>query len=246
MKIIPAIDLRGGNCVRLLRGDFARETRYSDPPLSVARRFAAYEVGDLHIVDLDGARTGTQQNADAVRAIARETSLDVQLGGGIRETDTLQRWFATGVHRCVVGSMAVNEPATVTRWLHDFGSDRIVLALDVRFGADGTPLLATEGWTRIAPVDLWSCLDIYSRAGLRHALCTDIERDGALAGPNVDLYRRIHERYPLLQIQASGGIRDVEDLKSLATAGVPAAIVGRALLDGRINSMDVSLFRQSA
>jgi phosphoribosylformimino-5-aminoimidazole carboxamide ribotide isomerase len=246
MKIIPAIDLRGGNCVRLLRGDFARETSYSDQPLLVARRFAAFEVGDLHVVDLDGARTGTQHNSDAVRAIALETALDVQLGGGIRDSDTLQRWFATGVRRCVVGSMAINEPAKVTRWLDEFGADRIVLALDVRLDADGTPLLATDGWTHTTKMDVWSCLEIYQTAGLRHALCTDIERDGALAGPNVDLYRRILDRYPRLQLQASGGIRNIHDLKSLEAAGVPAAIIGRALLDGRISGKEVSRFRQSA
>ncbi len=246
MTIIPAIDLRGGRCVRLLRGDFARETSYSDDPPSVARRFGALDVSDLHIVDLDGARTGTQHNASVIRDIVAATTLNLQLGGGIRDTDSLERWFAAGVRRCVIGSLAVQDPATVRRWLRDFGADRIVLALDVTMSGDGAPLLATNGWARTSATDLWTCLDAYTDTGLQHVLCTDIDRDGTLSGPNVDLYRRILERYPRLQLQASGGVRDIEDLSVLAATGVPAAIAGRALLDGRISSTEVAAFQRSA
>ncbi|HEX5786661.1 MAG TPA: 1-(5-phosphoribosyl)-5-[(5-phosphoribosylamino)methylideneamino]imidazole-4-carboxamide isomerase [Woeseiaceae bacterium] len=246
MRIIPAIDLRGGRCVRLEQGDFARETVYSDDPLAVARRFGALAVSELHVVDLDGARTGTQANTDVIRDIVAGTPLEIQLGGGIRSAERLEHWFATGVRRCVLGSLAVTAPEQVRRWLCVYGGDRIVLALDVSLRADGEPMLATDGWTRTTETSLWECLDGYLEAGLRHVLCTDISRDGALAGPNVELYQRVLARYAGLKLQASGGVRHAEDLRSLARAGVPAAITGRALLDGRIAATEVASFRPSA
>lgn len=246
MKVIPAIDLRGGRCVRLLQGDFARETNYADDPLLVARRFGALDVGDLHVVDLDGARTGEQANTAAIRRIVESTSLELQLGGGIRNEATLQHWFDAGVRRCVIGSLAVSAPERVRGWLQSFGPARIVLALDVVIDEDGMPRLATDGWTRTSATDLWRCLEDYRAVGVRHVLCTDIRRDGALSGPNVKLYRDILARFPDLELQASGGVRDASDLKSLAEAGVPAAITGRALLDGRITDKEVASFRRSA
>ncbi len=246
MRIIPAIDIKGGKCVRLLQGRFDAVTQYSDDPASVAQRFAALDVRDLHVVDLDGARTGLQKNTDAIRRIAAATPFDIQLGGGLRERSTLQHWYASGVRRCVIGSLAVQQPALVIEWLGEFGVDRIVLALDVALDQDQTPFLATDGWTRTSRTTLWECLDEYLAAGLQHVLCTDISRDGALAGPNIALYRDIMQRYPALALQASGGIRNALDLRELEAHGIPAAISGRAMLDGAITADEVASFRQSA
>jgi len=246
MRIIPAIDLKGGKCVRLLQGDFDKTTEYSNDPVAAARRFSALDVQDLHIVDLDGARSGEQQNRAIVHAIAAETGLDVQLGGGIRDRSTVADWLDSGVSRCVIGSMAVTDVATVTDWLREFGPDRLVLALDVNLRDDGTPMLTTHGWTEDAGLSLWECIDAYSGAGIEHVLCTDVSRDGAMAGPNVELYVDILKRYPDLQLQASGGVRHIGDLQQLRSHGLPAAISGRALLDGEITATEVASFRQNA
>ena len=229
MKLIPAIDLRDGKCVRLFQGDYDRQTDYSDDPVGMARRFSELKVRDLHVVDLDGARSGDQVNRSIVEAIANETHLAVQLGGGIRDADTISNWLSLGVSRCVIGSAAVSQPATVMDWLADFGPDRIVLALDVRIDDDGIPLLTTDGWTQTSDVSLWERIEKYREAGLRHVLCTDISRDGALSGPNVALYEEALRRFPWLALQASGGVRHIEDLYTLKDAGLPAAISGRAL-----------------
>jgi phosphoribosylformimino-5-aminoimidazole carboxamide ribotide isomerase len=245
LKIIPAIDLHDGKCVRLYKGDFDKVTHYSDQPLEIARAYAALRVDDLHIVDLDGARTGSQQNARVVRELCAETPLTVQLGGGIRDSDRVRYWLENGVARCVVGSVAVEEPERVAAWIGEFGTDRIVLALDVTIEEQG-PILATQGWTTSTGVSLWDLLDRYSTLGAKHLLCTDIGRDGAMSGPNFDLYAEALRRYPDLRLQASGGVRDIGDIGRLRNIGVPAAITGKALLDGKISAPEVESFLRSA
>ncbi len=246
MRIIPAIDLIDGKCVRLLQGDFDRQTDYSDDPQGMARRFAELNVRDLHLVDLDGARSGEQANRRIVEEIARDARIAVQLGGGVRDAAAIRRWLDSGVSRCVVGSAAVTRPDAVMRWITDFGPNRIVLALDVRIDAAGVPLLTTHGWTRTSEVTLWDSLDQYRAVGLRHVLCTDVARDGALSGPNLELYSEVLERFPDLALQASGGVRNIDDLHALREAGLPAAISGRALLDGAITASEVASFPQDA
>ena len=244
MKIIPAIDLHEGKCVRLYKGDFDRVTHYSDQPLDIARTYAAMNVDDLHIVDLDGARTGSQQNARVVGGLCAETPLSVQLGGGIRQGDQVRQWLDNGVARCVIGSVAVTEPERVATWFEVFGADRIVLALDVTVDEAG-PVLATHGWTRSSGLSLWELLDRYASIGAKHLLCTDIGRDGAMSGPNFELYAEIVRRYPDVRLQASGGVRNISDIEELREIGVPAAITGKALLDGKISTAEVNSFLQS-
>lgn len=246
MKIIPAIDLKDGKCVRLYKGDFEKTTEYSDDPVAVSRQFSALAVQDLHVVDLDGARSGQQQNKSIIRRIAAQTGMDIQLGGGIRERSAVEDWLENGVARCVIGSKAVSDCTAVTEWLLQFGADRLVLALDVNLAEDGTPLLTTHGWTRASTVSLWDCIDRYMESGIKHVLCTDVSRDGAMTGPNISLYAETLRRYPGLQLQASGGVRHIDDLLQLRSAGIPAAITGRALLDGAITPKEVAKFRQSA
>lgn len=246
MNVIPAIDLRGGRCVRLYQGEFDRETEYSSDPVAVADRFAGLGVAHLHIVDLDGARSGTQQNQEIVNAIAQRSSLSIQLGGGIRDYDNVAQWLEAGVDRCVVGSMAVTDAATVKDWLGQFGANRIVLALDVRIDESGTPRLSTHGWERLSDLSLWDCVDDYLASGLQHVLCTDVSRDGALSGPNIALYEKFTRRFDTVALQASGGVRDLDDLHALRDAGAAAAITGRALLDGKLGEAEIRSFLPDA
>lgn len=246
MRVIPAIDLKEGRCVRLFQGDFERATEYNDDPVAVARGFAALDVAELHIVDLDGARSGAQANAGAIRRIAEVTPFAIQLGGGIRSAAVVEQWLESGVTRCVIGSLAIEDPQTVKSWIGSFGADRIVLALDVDCRDGAVPHIATHGWVRTSGTGLWDCLDDFSGAGVRHVLCTDIRRDGAMTGPNTALYAEILGRYPDIQLQASGGVRGVHDLEALKRLGIPATITGRALLDGKLSADEVASFRQSA
>lgn len=244
MKVIPAIDLKGGKCVRLFQGDFDQVTVYSDNPVAVAEQYAELATTDLHIVDLDGARSGNQDNRDIIARIAAATDMSIQLGGGIRDRETLEEWFDCGVARCVVGSLTITDPDAVKAWLVRYGGDRIVLALDVLIGDDGTPLVTTHGWTSSSTSSVFECIADFSSAGLQHVLCTDVSRDGAMSGPNLELYQQILGRFPELQLQASGGVRDIDDLQTLRVAGLPAAITGRALLDGKITTGEIRSFRQ--
>jgi phosphoribosylformimino-5-aminoimidazole carboxamide ribotide isomerase len=246
MNVIPAIDLRGGRCVRLFQGEFDRETEYSTNPASVARQFSELGVENLHIVDLDGARDGRQQNQKTVGDIAAESPLAIQLGGGIRDSKTLDQWLRNGVSRCVIGSAAVTDPARVKDWLTTFGPAKIVLALDVRIDARGSPMLSTHGWEKTSAVSLWDCVEDYQPTNIRHVLCTDVSRDGAMRGPNFELYESFTARFPEIALQASGGVRGKDDLLRLNDIGVAAAITGRALLDGALTTEDVRSFQRDA
>ncbi|MDX1480448.1 MAG: 1-(5-phosphoribosyl)-5-[(5-phosphoribosylamino)methylideneamino]imidazole-4-carboxamide isomerase [Woeseiaceae bacterium] len=246
MNVIPAIDLRGGRCVRLLQGDFDQETEYPQDPEQVAANYADLGVDYLHVVDLDGARDGTAGNDRIVARLAAGTSLRIQLGGGLRDETALARWLEDGVNRCVIGSIAVTSPDTVIAWLERFGPERIVAALDVRLDESAIPRLMTHGWRQSTGTSLWSLLDRLVPAGLQHLLCTDIARDGAMSGPNVALYRDIASAYPTLALQASGGVRGIADLTALRNAGASAAICGRALLDGRLLPGEVRQFLRGA
>jgi phosphoribosylformimino-5-aminoimidazole carboxamide ribotide isomerase len=242
MIVIPAIDLKDGSYVRLQQGDFNRQTHYGDDPVGLARRYREIGFNCLHVVDLDGAQSGEQKHRGIVSDMVQKSGLSVQLGGGIRSRESVGQWLDSGVARCVVGSVAVTDPQEVADWLTAFGAERIVLALDVQTDGVRPPLLATHGWVRTSDLTLWECLDGYRRVGLRHVLCTDIGHDGTLSGPNVELYRDLRCRYPEIELQASGGVRDLADLEELSALGCAAAITGRALLDGRLTAEDVSSF----
>jgi phosphoribosylformimino-5-aminoimidazole carboxamide ribotide isomerase len=245
MDLIPAIDLRDGRCVRLLQGDFDRETRYSVDPVELAEHYRALGARALHVVDLDGARQGVPVNLPVIRRMRAAAGVDVQLGGGIRARASLEQALAVGA-RAVVGSLAVSDPELVASWLEEFGSDRLTLALDVRVSADGTPMIATHGWTRASTSSLGAAIDRFAAVGLKHVLCTDIERDGALSGPNVELYRDCVSRWPGIAFQASGGVRDVGDLTVLAATGVAATVSGKALLEGRLKAEEIRPFLRGA
>ena len=236
-EVIPAIDLRGGRVVRLRQGDYARETVFAEDPVELARRYADAGATWLHVVDLDGARSGSFENHAAIEAICGIDSLRVQCGGGVRNAGDLQRLYTTGVARAVVGSMAVRDPDTTASWLDQFGPERLVLALDVRDEA-GAWRPAVNGWTEEADMPLDALATYYARIGARHVLCTDIARDGTLGGFNLDLYRDLRGHGADFEIQASGGACSLEDIRAARDAGVQAVILGRALLEGRFTLRD--------
>lgn len=246
MQVIPAIDLQAGKCVRLFQGDFDQCTEYSDDPAAVARKFEGMGFDCLHIVDLDGARSGRQENRQIVAAMARESNLAIQLGGGVRDEKTISSWLDAGVARIIIGSAAVTHPESVRDWCRQFGAGNIVLALDVRLDDDKTPRLTTHGWTQIADITLWQCIDDFQTVGLRHVLCTDVSRDGTMSGPNVALYAEFVGRYPAIQLQAAGGVRHIGDLKGLRSIGADGAITGRALLEGQITAQEIRAFLHDA
>ena len=245
MELIPAIDLRGGHCVRLLRGEYDQETRYERDPVALARKYGHQGADWLHIVDLDGARGGHPAHLELIAAMAEAAGLKVQMGGGIRDQGTLDAVLAV-VDRAVVGSVTVDDPELACRWLDSWGGAKLVFALDVRFDSGGIPRIASHGWTESASDTLWDALEVFVPAGLQHVLCTDVSRDGALTGPNVHLYRQCVRDWPKVQFQASGGVRHAADLQALADTGVAAAISGKALLDGLLTPEEIPQFLPNA
>jgi phosphoribosylformimino-5-aminoimidazole carboxamide ribotide isomerase len=246
MLLMPAIDLRHGRCVRLYQGDFGAETRYEHEPHELLLRYRGLGASWLHVVDLDGAQNGVLANRSVIVALASQRAVRLQVGGGIRSAAAIDDLLRVGVERVVVGSAAVERPGEVADWIARFGSERICLAFDVRLDATGQPLVRTRGWTESTTVTLWEAIARYSTGTIKHVLCTDIERDGALSGPSIELYRTATQRFPALAWQASGGVRDAADLKALAACGVAAAVSGKALLEERISAEELRPFLPDA
>ncbi len=231
MIIYPAIDLRGGRVVRLTEGKFDQEKSYGDDPLAVAKDFAASGATWLHVVDLDGAKDPAKRQTALVEQIARGSGLRMQTGGGIRDESQIAALLAAGARRVIVGSLAAKQPGLVRGWLKKFGPESIILSPDVRLDADGTPRVAAAGWQESTGVALDDFLNGFLPAGLVHILCTDISRDGKLTGPNTALYAQLVKKFPTLQIQASGGVSSLDDLRGLKPTGSAGVIVGRALYE---------------
>jgi phosphoribosylformimino-5-aminoimidazole carboxamide ribotide isomerase len=246
MRLIPSIDLRGGQCVRLLKGDFNAETRYALDPRELLRKYAAMGAAWLHVVDLDGARDGQLANRALIAELCALRLLRVQVGGGMRTRATVDDLLGLGVARVTIGSAAVEAREQVRGWLRELGSERVCLAFDVQHDDGGIPRLRTRGWREGTGLSLWDAVADYADAGLRHVLCTDIARDGALAGPNLALYREAQQRFPDICWQASGGVGNVADLAALAGVGVSAAISGKALLEGRMTAEELQPFLRDA
>jgi phosphoribosylformimino-5-aminoimidazole carboxamide ribotide isomerase len=246
MRLIPAMDLRAGRCVRLLRGDFGAETRYEADPRDLLGKYRSVGADWLHVVDLDGARDGTTGNDCLIAELAAEKALNLQVGGGLRDAAAVKRMLDLGAARAVIGSAAITHVEEVRGWLGRFGPEHLTLAFDVRLDRGGVPRVTTHGWQQQSQVSLWDAVANFAAAGLMHVLCTDVSRDGALSGPNVELYRNAVRRYPRLQWQASGGIRASRDLHALADAGAAAAISGRALLEELIPAQELQAFLPNA
>ncbi len=232
IEIIPAIDLIGGQCVRLTQGDYARRTVYSSDPVEVARSYEAIGVRRLHVVDLDGAKASAPQakNLDTLRKIATALPrLEVQYGGGIKSDEALRAVLEAGALRAICGSVAITEPERFEGWLSTYGAEHIVLGADTREGR-----VAINGWLEASEADVRTVVRRFAAAGLRQAICTDITRDGMLQGPNFDLYTALQAEFPSVDITVSGGISTMDDLRRLDRLGLRSVIVGKAIYEGRI------------
>lgn len=246
MEIIPAIDLLGGRCVRLYQGDFGKVTEYDQDPVEIADRYLEAGARRLHVVDLDGARTGSPANLAIIRKLARDPRVALQVGGGVRSRDMVDTLLAAGAKRVVLGSVAINDPPTAIGWLAAAGAERFVLAFDVTvIPESGEPMAVTHGWRDISRRCLWDLMEQFLGAGARHFLCTDVSRDGTLAGPNIALYAECMRRFPQARIIASGGFGSAADLPKLAATGVAAVVIGKALLDGSITIEEIRQFSRA-
>ncbi len=230
MKLLPAIDLIGGRCVRLQQGDFALETSYADRPDIALKRFADAGAEEAHLVDLDGARAREPRQHDLFLELLRASQLKLQVAGGFRTRDQVARMLDAGIERVVIGSLALDDPDGFVSLLSEFGSERLTLALDVRLEGD-QPLVAGHGWLSGSSQTLSDVLRQFPR--VRHLLVTDIARDGMLRGPNVPLMRAVTEQFGSVALQASGGVASLEDLTLLRDAGAARAIVGKAIWEKR-------------
>ena len=229
IELIPAIDIINGLCVRLTKGDYDQKTVYGSP-LEMAHEFDRIGFRRLHVVDLDGAKSKHVVNSEVLRQVADETLLEVDFGGGIKTDADIEEVFRCGASMVTIGSIAVTEPDRFLGWLEKYGSDRIILGADVRNGK-----LSINGWKEDSTEDLLPFLKKYIDAGVRRVLCTEISKDGTLAGPAIDLYKRVMEAYPDLHLIASGGVSSIDDIKALDAAGIPAVVFGKAIYEGKID-----------
>ena len=232
--VYPALDIRNGAVVRLVQGDYNQQTTYGDDVLPRAQAFADAGAAWMHLVDLDAAKAGGYTLSQTLGAINQQTGLKIQTGGGVRCREDVAAILAAGAARVVVGSVAVRDPDTVIGWLEEFGPERLTIALDTRQGIDGVWRLPVHGWTETADVTLDELARRYAAAGMRHLLCTDISRDGMLSGPNIELYQHLVVLLPGVAVQASGGVRDLADVAAAKAAGCGGAVLGKALLEGRL------------
>lgn len=238
MIVYPAIDLRNGVCVRLMHGRFDQVTEYDTVPAARLAAFVTEGATWVHIVDLDGAEAGRAVQHALIGELTASLDVHIQSGGGVRTLEDVQNLLDAGVSRVVVGSQAVTNPDAVSDWLTTFGPERLTLAFDVRVGEDGVPVPSLKGWTEAAPIDLWTALDRYPAGTLSHVLVTDVGRDGALTGPNLDLLAEVIRHRPDLKVQASGGVSSLADLTAAKAIGCDGAIVGRAIYEGRFSARD--------
>lgn len=234
IELIPAIDLIDGKCVRLFKGDYAQKTVYNEDPVSQALEFQRLGFRRLHIVDLDGAKSKHIVNDGVLNAITQNTNLVVDFGGGIKTEEDLEKAFNAGAHMVTVGSVAVTSPEMFIGWVEKYGAERIILGADVRNGK-----VSINGWKEDSSEELLPFLEKYVRAGVRNVLCTEISKDGTLAGPATEMYRKVMQRYPQLHLIASGGVSGNDDIRQLEANGIPAVVFGKAYYEGKINMEDL-------
>lgn len=230
IELIPAIDIIDGKCVRLTKGDYDQKTIYNEDPVSQAIEFQRLGFRRLHIVDLDGAKSKHIVNDAVLKAITQATDLTVDFGGGIKSEADIEKAFVAGAHMVTIGSVAVTEPDTFLGWLSKYGADRIILGADVRNG-----MVSINGWKEDSSEALLPFLEKYINAGVRNVLCTEISKDGTLAGPAIELYRKVLNQYPHLHLIASGGVSCNADICQLENNGIPAVVFGKAYYEGKID-----------
>lgn len=239
IELIPAIDLIGGKCVRLTKGDYDTQKVYNEDPVAVAREFEEYGFKRLHVVDLDGARSKHVVNHKVLERMAQATNLVIDFGGGIKTDEDIRIATESGAQMVTVGSVAVTQPELFLGWLQQLGSERIILGADVK-----NERISINGWKEDSSDELIPFLDKYIQKGVQKVLCTEISKDGTLQGPATALYREIMTQYPQCHLIASGGVSSMNDLKELDQAGIPAVVFGKAIYEGRIALKDLALWME--
>lgn len=230
IELIPAIDIIGGCCVRLTKGDYAAQKTYDAHPEDVAKRFEDMGARRLHVVDLDGAKAAHIVNREALERITSATNLIVDFGGGIKQESDLQTAFDCGAAMVTVGSLAATQPETLLQWAEQFGADRFIVGADAQDGR-----IRTHGWLQDGGMSLREFVAFYMQHGITRVLCTDIARDGMLSGPNISLYRELMAEFPACRLIASGGVSSAEDIRALNAAGIPSVVFGKAFYEGKID-----------
>ncbi|HBO37049.1 MAG TPA: 1-(5-phosphoribosyl)-5-[(5-phosphoribosylamino)methylideneamino]imidazole-4-carboxamide isomerase [Pasteurellaceae bacterium] len=231
--IIPALDLIDGQVVRLYQGDYAQKTLYSDNPIAQFQRYVAQGAEQLHLVDLTGAKDPTKRQTKLIGEIIAQVKCPIQVGGGIRTEQDVADLLAVGADRVVIGSTAIKAREWVKSWFRKYGAEKFVLALDVNINEEGEKQIAVSGWQENSGVSLEDVINDFREVGLQQVLCTDISRDGTLAGSNVDLYKEVCQTFPEVSFISSGGIGSLADVEALKGTGVGGVIIGRALLEGK-------------
>lgn len=230
IQLIPAIDIIGGKCVRLTKGDYGQKKVYNDDPVAQAQEFEKLGFKRLHVVDLDGAKAKHIVNDAVLKGITSATKLTVDFGGGIKTEEDIEKAFAAGASMVTIGSVAVKQPELFLEWLKRYGADKLILGADVRNGR-----ISINGWKEDSDEELLPFLEKYVKAGVKNVLCTEISKDGTLSGPAIDLYKEVMAAYPHLNLIASGGVGSTEDIKALDAAGIPSVVFGKAWYEGRID-----------
>lgn len=240
MQIIPAIDIIGGKCVRLSKGDFSQMKVYNEHPLEVAIQFQDAGIRRLHLVDLDGAKAGKVQNWKVLETLAGKTTLEIDFGGGIKTKKDVDIIFDSGAVMATVGSIAVKDETLLSQWLVLYGTNKFLIGADVK-----DEKIAVAGWLETSDVWIADFLQKYMEKGVRQFFCTDVSRDGQLQGPAVDLYKNLLQKFPSLQLIASGGVSNLKDLDALQNAGCSGVIIGKAIYEGRITLKQLAAYKKT-
>lgn len=237
MTIIPAIDIIDGKCVRLAKGDFSSTTIYNENPLEVALEFEGAGLQRLHLVDLDGAKSGDVKNWKVLERIAAKTKLVIDFSGGISSQQNVDIAFNSGAAFASIGSLAVKDEFMFSGWLMAYGPARFIIGADVK-----EETIVIKGWTESTTINVFDLLAQYKMRGVKQFFCTDVNKDGLLAGPSIELYKKILNHHPSVDLIASGGISTIKDLEELRQAGLTGAIIGKALYENRILLKDLKPF----
>jgi len=229
MTIIPAIDIINGKCVRLTRGDYAQQKVYNDNPVDVAKQFSDAGIQRVHLVDLDGAKAGKIVNLAVLEGIASATSLVIDFGGGIKNINDVGSVFSAGASMATIGSLAVKHPELLEEWLMEFGANKFLIGADVLGGK-----IKISGWLEDGGIDIFTFIGKMIGLGASNIFCTDISKDGAMEGPSIELYNKIMEQHPEINLIASGGVTNIDDVTELKAIGCSGAIIGKAIYEGNI------------
>lgn len=237
MKIIPAIDIIGGKCVRLTKGDYSTQKIYNENPLEVAKEFEASGIEFLHLVDLDGAKSNQIVNYKVLESIATNTNLKIDFGGGLKSDKDVEIAFKSGANQITGGSIAVKNPEIFKQWISNYGADKIILGADVN-----NKKIAVSGWQEDSGLEIFPFVNEYTKLGLNTVICTDIAKDGMLQGTSIELYIELMQSFPDLNLIASGGVTSMSELEQLLEMNIYGAIIGKAIYEGKISLKELETF----